>query len=135
MELRNSPVYEGEFSHGEKSGYGKITCENGNIYCGQLSKNVKEGKGTFLWAKGEKYMGDFHSERRSGVKEERNICLASILTSFPSLFFAYANFILGRLWDISVDQWKHIRGGVGRGLSHRERCIYLERWRDLRGYL
>jgi hypothetical protein len=59
--------YIGEFSDGQKSGYGILLYENGNKYLGQFKNNKFCGEGIFYFANGDILQGTFVNNLLSGL--------------------------------------------------------------------
>ena len=55
--LRN--MYDGEFNHGLRSGFGTFFYANGARYEGDWKDNMKHGKGKFIFKNGRVYEGIF----------------------------------------------------------------------------
>jgi len=58
--------YHGELKNGQKNGYGKLTCENGDIYEGTFVEDMQQGTGVFTYANGYKYDGEFLKGKWNG---------------------------------------------------------------------
>ena len=58
--LRN--MYDGEFDHGLRSGYGTFYYANGARYEGEWKDNMKHGKGKFIFKNGRVYEGTFEKD-------------------------------------------------------------------------
>jgi hypothetical protein len=93
LRFNGGSLYEGELSHGTRTGYGKLHYANANEYKGHFVGGKKDGHGKFSWAKGETYEGLFKNDKRSGL-----ILFSPISRSF---FFAEACF--RRCWCIPLD--------------------------------
>jgi len=65
--LQEDDIYEGERNEkGERHGFGKWTCANGDVYEGQWINDKKEGYGTYTDADGHRYEGSFRDDKREG---------------------------------------------------------------------
>ncbi|KAH3732465.1 TKL/DRK protein kinase [Pelomyxa schiedti] len=70
-------VYDGEFDHGVRSGYGSMMLgvgQGGGMYVGEWKDDVYHGKGVRIWDDGTRYDGDwgFGKMHGSGKKWERD---------------------------------------------------------------
>jgi hypothetical protein len=68
----SNAIYTGEFSHGEKQGYGiKQWLSTGDRYIGQFKADFRDGMGVYVWGdnsslKGYQYTGQFKHDKRDG---------------------------------------------------------------------
>ncbi|CAM4850519.1 unnamed protein product, partial [Rotaria magnacalcarata] len=51
----NGDKYIGDWTGGNKTGYGVMTWSNGDKYVGDWLNDKETGKGTFTWSNGDKY--------------------------------------------------------------------------------
>lgn len=58
--------YSGEFSEGEKDGFGKLTYSDGTYYEGQFKNNVIEGEGVFH-GRNHRYEGGWQNGKMHGA--------------------------------------------------------------------
>ena len=58
--------YEGDFRHGEASGYGEYCTADGSYYKGQFRNNLQEGRGKETYPNGCSYRGSFKNGEKSG---------------------------------------------------------------------
>lgn len=58
--------YEGDFSDGLRSGYGKLVWSNGKRYEGRWDYDKINGKGTMCYENGDKYVGSFKNDKKWG---------------------------------------------------------------------
>lgn len=59
-------VYEGNWSHGKRDGYGKMTTASGDVYEGPFVDGKRHGEGTYRWADGAYYTGAWVENQRTG---------------------------------------------------------------------
>lgn len=70
--LPNGDVYEGQYKHGYRNGYGKYVFRKfkgksrNACYMGHYENNKKNGQGTFLYPDGAKYEGSWRDDLRHG---------------------------------------------------------------------
>ena len=66
-------IYEGEFKHGAKEGYGKETHESGSYYEGEWKDNEMNGKGKYVYKNGSYDEGIWEKGyKRSVVRYDKN---------------------------------------------------------------
>ena len=53
-------------SYGEKSGFGKYICTQGEEYKGEYLNDKRHGKGKFKWPDGRSYRGDWVNDKSHG---------------------------------------------------------------------
>ena len=58
--------FQGEYENGVKTGYGKITFEDGSIYEGSMINNDVEGYGILFWPDQKVYRGLWKANKMSG---------------------------------------------------------------------
>ena len=73
--LRN--MYDGEFNHGLRSGFGTFFYANGARYEGEWNENMKHGKGKFIFKNGRVYEGIFEKDH---IVEYPNFTMDSVST-------------------------------------------------------
>lgn len=70
--LPNGDIYEGQYKHGYRNGYGKYVFRKlkgksrNACYMGHYENNKKNGQGTFLYPDGAKYEGSWRDDLRHG---------------------------------------------------------------------
>lgn len=70
--LPNADIYEGEYRHGYRHGFGKYVFKKlkgqsrSACYIGYYEKNKKNGQGTFLYPDGAKFEGSWKDDLREG---------------------------------------------------------------------
>ena len=57
MQYENESVYEGQWEHGLKHGYGRLTNGEGDVYEGDWVADQAEGYGVFTNPEGYRYEG------------------------------------------------------------------------------
>ncbi|KAH7445362.1 hypothetical protein KP509_01G004600 [Ceratopteris richardii] len=60
-------IYEGEWSHGTKTGFGSVFYTNGEEYIGELRENQRWGRGWMKYKDGSFFCGDWVRGRRHGI--------------------------------------------------------------------
>jgi len=55
MTYTNGRVYEGEWQHDKRNGYGYEKFSNGNIYLGEYYNGKVHGQGKMVWTKTEEF--------------------------------------------------------------------------------
>jgi hypothetical protein len=62
----NGDLYNGEYSDGERDGYGVYLWEDGSMYSGEFVNEHKHGYGVYKWKNGPTYEGDFRNGTFNG---------------------------------------------------------------------
>ena len=70
-------MYDGEFNHGLRSGFGTFFYANGARYEGDWNDNMKHGKGKFIFKNGRVYEGIFEKDH---IVEYPNFTMDSVST-------------------------------------------------------
>ena len=70
-------MYDGEFNHGLRSGFGTFLYANGARYEGEWKDNMKHGKGKFIFKNGRVYEGIFEKDH---IVEYPNFTMDSVST-------------------------------------------------------
>lgn len=64
--LPNGDEYEGGWSNGHMSGWGRLRCVSGDAFEGQFLHGLFEGAGSYQWHNGDSYLGDFKGGLKHG---------------------------------------------------------------------
>jgi hypothetical protein len=55
-------VYDGEWRHGYRQGYGRLTYSSGDVFEGWFQQDLKVGRGTYQWRDGRQYEGMYAND-------------------------------------------------------------------------
>lgn len=105
MDYRDKSIYEGSWTHGSKSGNGKIQLPSHNIYVGEFKHDMKEGMGEFRYYKNrDVYVGFWHCNKKNGRGK---------------YYFANGDYYKGHFYD----DLKH-----GHGIKKKGNYIFIGFW-------
>lgn len=57
--MLSGDVYDGEWRHGVRQGYGRMKYAGGDVFEGWFQQDQKHGRGTYQWRDGRQYEGHF----------------------------------------------------------------------------
>ena len=92
----NGNAYSGNYTTGEKSGYGVMRYSNGDTYTGNWEAHLPEGQGSMVYGKTEnRYEGGWKKGRRHGkgtmhfevADEEMALCKICFEQEMDALFY------------------------------------------------